>query len=348
MKNTIALAQGTHVALGPHGGDLDTPVAVDAFRRAVEDLPRLHGAVPDLLAADEHPDYASTRYAQSRSEPVRFVQHHHAHFASCLAEHGLDGPALGIVWDGSGWGPDGTVWGGEFLQGGRAAVTRFAHFRRFPLPGGEAAVRDPRRSALGLLYERKGLAAFEEPAVKRWFSEKERAVLARSLEKNVACVTTSSVGRLFDGVSALLGLAGRVSFEGQAAMGLEFAAEDDDGRYPFSLEGTPLVVDWGPLLDALLSDGQSGISVGRRAARFHNTLVEVMVQVARRAGEKRVALSGGCFQNVRLLAEAVRRLTAEKRQVLFHRAVPPNDGGLALGQAAVARADATPLGRRRF
>lgn len=339
MKNTIALAQGTHVALGAHGGDLDTPVAVDAFRRATEDLPRLYGGVPDLLAADAHPDYASTWYAQSRSEPVRFVQHHHAHFASCLAEHGLDGPALGVVWDGSGWGPDGTVWGGEFLKGGRAAVSRFAHFRRFPLPGGDAAARDPRRSALGLLYELKGGRAFDEPIVRGWFSDQERVLLARSLEKNVACVKTSSVGRLFDGVSALLGIVDRVSYEGQAAQGLEFSAQDDEGRYPVALrEGMPLVIDWGPLLDAILADGPSGISIGRRAARFHNTLAEVVVQVARRAGEKRVALSGGCFQNVRLLTAVVRRLEAEKVKVLFHRRVPPNDGGLSLGQAAVVRA----------
>lgn len=338
MKNTIALAQKESVVVGSHGGDLDTPTARDAFRRAVDDIPRLHGARVDVLAADSHPDYASTRYAQTRTEPVRYVQHHHAHFASCLAEHGADGPALGIVWDGSGWGPDGTVWGGEFLLGGCAAVRRFGCFRTFPLPGGEAAVRDPRRCALGLLYERGGDSAFDEPSVKGWFSEKERAVLARALERKVACVTTSSVGRLFDGLSALLGVGVRGSFEGQAAMALEFAAEDDPASYPFSLEGTPLRVDWGPLLGALLAEGGNGISVGRRAGRFHNTLIEIIVAMAKRAGEKRVALSGGCFQNRRLLAGAVRRLSAEGFEVLSHRRVPTNDGGLALGQAAVVRA----------
>lgn len=338
MKNAIALAQKESMVVGPHGGDLDTPTAVDAFFRAVEDIPRLSGARVEILAADCHPDYASTRFAQTRSEPVRYVQHHHAHFASCLAEHGLDGPALGIVWDGSGWGSDGTVWGGEFLLGGRAAVRRFAHFRTFPLPGGEAAVRDPRRCALGLLYELRGDSAFDDPSVKEWYSEKERMVLARTLKQNVACVKTSSVGRLFDGASALLGVGLRSSFEGQAAMALEFAAEDDTASYPFSIEGNPLRVDWGPLMTALLADGRNGISVGRRAGRFHNTLIEIMVALANRAGEKRVVLSGGCFQNRRLLTGAVRRLSKEGFEVLYHRHVPTNDGGLALGQAAVVRA----------
>ena len=338
MKNAIALAQKASVVVGPHGGDLDTPTAVDAFYRAVDDIPRLSGALVEILAADCHPDYASTRFAQTRSEPVRYVQHHHAHFASCLAEHGLDGPALGIVWDGSGWGSDGTVWGGEFLVGGRAAVRRFAHFRTFPLPGGEAAVRDPRRCALGLLHELRGDSAFDDPSVKEWYSDKERALLARTLKRNLACVNTSSVGRLFDGVSALLGVGLRSSFEGQAAMALEFAAVDDSASYPFSIEGNPLRVDWGPMLETLLTEGRSGIPVGRMAGRFHNTLIEMMADMAKRAGEKRVALSGGCFQNRRLLTGTVRRLSKEGFEVLYHRHVPTNDGGLALGQAAVVRA----------
>jgi hydrogenase maturation protein HypF len=338
MKNTLALAQNESVVVGPHGGDLDNPTALDAFHRTVDDLPRLFGARVEMLAADCHPDYASTRFAQARSEPVRYVQHHHAHFASCLAEHGVDGPALGVIWDGSGWGPDGTVWGGEFLLGGRAAVRRFAHFRTFPLPGGAAAVTDPRRCALGLLYEMWGDSVFDDALVKGWFSEKERAVFAGALKRNVACVKSSSVGRLFDGVSALLGVGVRRSFEGQAAMALEFAAQDDAASYPFSIEGNPLRVDWGPLMKTLLVDDRNGISVGRRAGRFHNTLIEIMVAMAKRAGEKRVALSGGCFQNRRLLTGAARRLSEEGFVVLSHRRVPTNDGGLALGQAVVVRA----------
>jgi hydrogenase maturation protein HypF len=338
MKNTIGFAQGRHVALGPHGGDLVTPLAVDVFRQTAEDLPRLYGVGPDIVAADFHPDYTSTRTAQSRTEPVRYVQHHHAHFAACLAEHGVEGPALGVVWDGSGWGTDGTVWGGEFLVGGRAKVERLAHLRVFPLPGGEAAVRDPRRSALGLLYEMKGPEAFAEDVVRKWFSPKERNVLTRALQKNVGCVKTSSVGRLFDGVSALLGLVTRGSFEGQAAMAVEFAAGDEPGSYPFSLRGDPLIVDWVPLVDALLGEVLDGVSASRIAGRFHNTLAEMIVAVAQRARQKRVALTGGCFQNVRLLRESVRRLSAAGHDVISHRLVPPNDGGLALGQAAVVRA----------
>jgi hydrogenase maturation protein HypF len=338
MKNTVALVQQEGAVLGPHGGDLDTPTAVDAFQRTVEDIPRLHGARPDVLAADAHPDYASTRYAQSRREAVRYVQHHHAHFAACLAEHELDGPALGIVWDGSGWGLDGTVWGGEFLVGGRKSVRRFAHLRTFPLPGGDAAARDPRRSALGLLYELRGAEAFEVEAVKAWFSDQERSLLARALTKGGAHARTSSAGRLFDGVSALLGVGTRSTYEGQAAMALEFASDKDSGSYPFSLHGESLVVDWGPLLAALVTDQRNGVSVGRIAGRFHNTLADIIAGVAERAGEKRVVLSGGCFQNARLLSGALRRLSSEGFDVLSHRHVPTNDGGLALGQAAVVRA----------
>lgn len=336
MKNTVALADGRRVVLGPHGGDLDTPQAVDAFHRAVEDLPRLHGVRPARWAADFHPDYASTRFARERSEPVLGVQHHHAHFAACLAEHSLDGPALGVVWDGSGWGEDGTVWGGEFLAGGRAAVRRFAHFRTFPLPGGESAVRDARRSALGLLFEMRGKDALENL---EWFSENERRVLFRSLERGIGCPRTSSAGRMFDAVSALLGVKTISAFEGQAAMALEHVAEEDGGVYPFALqEGPSLVVDWAPLLEALLEEKRGSVSVGRISARFHNTLVDVIAAVARRAGEKRVALSGGCFQNARLLSGAAKRLSVEGFEVLFHRKVPTNDGGLSLGQAAVVLA----------
>jgi hydrogenase maturation protein HypF len=335
MKNTIALAQRDSVALGPHGGDLDTPQAVDAFHRVVGDLPWLHGVRPALVAADFHPDYASTRLAKTRSEPVRLVQHHHAHFAACLAEWGVDGPALGIVWDGSGWGPDGTVWGGEFLVGGRAAVRRVAHFRTFDIPGGEAAVRDPRRSAVGLLYE-SGDRVLD--LVREWYGEREGALLIQALEKKLLCFRTSSVGRLFDAVSALVGVRDRPGFEGQAAMALEFAADEGNGRYPFLIHGDPWVVDWGPLLEALLVDRAAGVAQGRMAARFHQTLIDVIAAVAERAGEKRVVLSGGCFQNRRLLVGTLRRLSAEGFEVLFHRRVPTNDGGLALGQAAVVRA----------
>lgn len=335
MKNTIAVVQRDRVAMGPHGGDLDTPQAVDAYHRVVHDLPWLHGVRPAVLVADFHPDYASTRLAKTRSEPLRFVQHHHAHFAACLAEWGVDGPALGIVWDGSGWGPDGTVWGGEFLVGGRADVRRFGHFRPFDVPGGEAAVRDPRRSAVGLLYE-SGDRVLD--LAREWFGEKEAALFVQALEKKLLCFRTSSVGRLFDAVSALIGVRDRAGFEGQAAMALEFAADDGVEAYPFQLSGDPLVVDWGPLLSGVLADREAGVAQGRMAGRFHQTLIDVIAAVARRAGEKRVVLSGGCFQNRRLLVGASRRLSADGFEVLYHRRVPTNDGGLALGQAAVVRA----------
>ncbi len=350
QKSTIALSVNRQVFISQHIGDLETPEALAAFERVIADFLRLYEAAPVAIAHDLHPDYLSTRWAKQMEEdrPSVFrlpssvlipVQHHHAHLAACLAENGVSGPALGVTWDGTGYGLDGTVWGGEFLLGEATAFTRVAHLRPFRLPGGEAAIKEPRRVALALLWELYGEAALErnDLAAVRSFRLAERRLLAQMLSRGVNSPVTTSVGRLFDGVAALMGLHQQVSFEGQAAMALEFAADPTVHQaYPMPLAGA--VLDWRPLVEAVLQDLRQGVSPGVIAARFHNALVEAILAVATIVGERRVALTGGCFQNRLLTERAAQRLSRAGFDVLLHRQVPPNDGGISLGQVAVAAA----------
>jgi hydrogenase maturation protein HypF len=346
LKSTVALSVGQEVFLSQHLGDLETPEARDAFDRACADLPRLYAVDSPLIACDTHPDYHSTRRAASLGSRVEAVQHHHAHVAACVAENGADLPVLGVSWDGTGHGPDGTVWGGEWLLVEPGGYQRVAHLATFRLPGGEAAVREPRRSALGLLFEAWGKSALDRTDLEPvgCFSSTERRLMVTALDRGVNAPRTSSAGRLFDAVAALVGLRQVTAFEGQAAMELEFAlARDADQAppYPFAMlepedAGGALVVGWEPLIATLLDDLKATAHVSFLSARFHNTLVEMIVAVARRMGQPRVALSGGCFQNRYLTERAVRRLQEEGFEPLRHRRVPPNDGGVALGQVVVA------------
>ncbi len=350
LKNTVALALGRQVFVSQHIGDLETPEAEAAFERVIADFLAIYGARPVAIAHDLHPDYASTRWAceaGARWADARRVgvQHHHAHLASCLAEHGADGPALGIVWDGTGYGLDGVIWGGEFLHGDAAGFTRVAHLAPFRLPGGEAAVREPRRTALALLWEHLGDAALERDdlAPVASFGPRERAVLGRMLARGLHAPVTTSAGRLFDGLAALLGLHPRVTYEGQAAIALEHAADPGDhGAYPMAwvpgAAGGPGTLDWRPLVAAVLADLARGVARGIMAARVHGAMIQGMTEVAHATDVTRVVLSGGCFQNRRLLEGAARALAGAGHEVLVHRQVPPNDGGVSLGQAAVAAA----------
>jgi len=355
LKNTIALAVGDQAFISQHIGDLETGPALDAFHQAIGCLERLYERRPKAVACDLHPDYLSTRYAAELGIPVVPVQHHYAHILACMAENEIDPPALGVSWDGTGFGPDGTVWGGEFLQVTEDGCARVGHLRTFPLPGGDTAVKEPRRTALGLLYELLGDEVFEREDL--WplqaFSSEERAVLRTMLRRRVNSPRTSSVGRLFDAVSSIIDLRQISRFEGQAAMELEFAlsAPQTAESYPFELRehveaGNPgaFVVDWGQLIGKILKTIISGASCGVRgvnlraqvAARFHNALVDVICSAAQRIGEERVVLSGGCFQNAYLAGHAVPRLESGGFRPYWHQRVPPNDGGLALGQLAAA------------
>lgn len=345
LKTTVALTHAGGAVLSQHIGDLETAEARDAHASAVADIGRLYGVRPRLVVRDLHPDYATSRAAEALGLPTLAVQHHLAHVAACMAEHALAPPVLGVAWDGAGFGPDGTVWGGEFLLVGEAGWRRVAHLRRFRLPGGDAAAREPRRAALGLLYEAFGEAALAmtDLAPVAAFTPAERDVLGVMLARGINAPLASSMGRLFDAFAALCGLRQRASYEGQAAAELEWAAEGfTSGRgYDFPLRdpsgaGEAIVLDWRPALDAALADLRGGASPGAVSEALHNGLAKAIVAVAGRTGERRVALTGGCFQNARLLEAAVDALRAAGYEPIWPRRVPPNDGGLALGQAAWA------------
>jgi hydrogenase maturation protein HypF len=347
LKNTIALSVGRQIFVSQHIGDLESAEAFSTFRRVINNFEQMRGIHPEAVACDDHPDYHSTRFAARLGIPVISIQHHVAHVASCMAENGIGlEPVLGIAWDGTGYGTDGTVWGGEFLRVERGAWQRVAHFRTFPLPGAEAAVKQPRRTALGVLYALLGPDAFcaKPLAPLAEFSAGDLQVLRTMLERGINCPLTSSVGRLFDAVAALLGFRQQTRYEGQAAMDVEFAADgvETEDVYPFGLlsgerDGTrPWVIDWHPMMQALLHDISSGADTGLIAAKFHNTLVEIMLTVAQRVGEERVVLTGGCFQNRYLCERSVTRLGNEGFRCYWHQRIPPNDGGIALGQAAMA------------
>jgi len=351
LKNTVALSVGAEVFLSQHLGDLSTAEAHAAFHKSAADLPHLYGATPESVVCDLHPEYLSTKYAESLSTQVLRVQHHWAHVLACLAENGLEPPVLGVAWDGTGYGTDGTIWGGEFLasNGSLHSFDRVAHLRRFRLPGGDAAIKQPCRSAVGLLFEIRGRHLVDEVDLPplREFPAAHFPPLLAMLEKGVNAPLTSSAGRLFDAVASLVGLPQRVSFEGQAAMELEFAIDPHaDGVYPFTFRrGTlPHVLDWQPMIEQILSELRQGVPREVIAAKFHRTLATMVVAVAKERSAKKVLLTGGCFQNRALLECCVQRLRAEGFQPFWHRHVPPNDGSIALGQiiAAASHRSAIP------
>jgi hydrogenase maturation protein HypF len=340
LKNTVALSLGSAVVMTPHIGDLDTALSVDVHRQAIDDLVRFFDVTPQAVACDLHPDYASTSHAEYLAAtwgvPLIPVQHHHAHVAACVAEHGLEGPVLGLSWDGTGYGTDGTVWGGEALRCEGDQFARVAHLRTFSLPGGDRAAREPRRSALGLLYEILGPSAAD--VASPWFTAEELRLLLAALKRPKLFPRTSSLGRLFDAVAALCGLPPQVTFEGQAAMALEFAADASvNDAYPLPLQTQDSTfLDWEPLVRAILTDRISQVPVAVISAKFHNALADAAVAAARMADCSQVVLTGGCFQNTLLANRVHQRLVETGFQVYHHQEVPPGDGGLALGQLLVA------------
>ncbi len=295
--------------------------------------------------ADLHPDYLSTQYAHQTGLPLVQVQHHFAHVLSCMAENDLQPPVFGISWDGTGYGLDGTVWGGEFVLVTENDIKRVGHFRTFRLPGGEVAVREPRRVALGLLYEIFGDALFSESRLHplQAFSSGELAGLKTMLQRGLNAPRTSSVGRLFDAVASIAGLRQQLRFEGQAAMELEFATTDAETQslYPFDIvpppaPDTPFLVDWEPMIRQIIVNTADSLPLPEIASRFHSTLAAIIVAAAKTAGLPRVALSGGCFQNKCLTERTVHQLSSAGFQPYWHQRVPPNDGGIALGQIVAA------------
>lgn len=345
LKNAVALSVGRDVFLGQHIGDLETEEASRAFERSLADLPDLYDARPRVVACDLHPGYVSTMHARNLGLRVVPVQHHLAHVFACAAENAIAPPYLGIAWDGTGHGDDGTIWGGEFFVVRNDCHERFASFETFPLPGGEAAIREPRRSALGALFASFGDDAFgmgDLPPL-REFSKAELRVLSTMLRGGVNAPVTSSAGRLFDAVAAIAGLKQMARFEGQAAMRVEFEAATSREARPYVIDlrsnggggpGARFLLDWKSMLSAIVADVRAGESVSAIAAGFHKALVGGIAAVAVAAGLPRVLLTGGCFQNRLLLESAVTVLREQGFTPSWHQRVPPNDGGIALGQIA--------------
>jgi hydrogenase maturation protein HypF len=345
LKNTFALAQGDTVVISHHIGDLENAETLRSFTTGIEHLGRLFGIEPAVVAHDLHPEYLSTKYALDRAGSDRDgvdlvgVQHHHAHIASCLADTGADGPVIGVAFDGTGYGLDGTIWGGEFLVADLAGFQRAGHLAPVPMPGGAAAIRQPWRMAAAYLPGPEGAGL----GVAGRHAEQWGAV--RSMAANgVNSPLTSSAGRLFDAVSALLGVRDTVNYEGQAAVELEQLADPaEPGAYQATItDGAPFTVAGADLVRAAAADLDAGVGRAVIAARFHHgvaRLIEDGCQLVRaRTGLATVALSGGVFQNVLLLDETVARLEGRGFRVLTHGQVPCNDGGISLGQAVIAAA----------
>ena len=352
LKNTVALLRKDRIVLSQHLGDLTSLEADRAFRQAVEDLQQLLRVAPKAIACDLHPDYRSTTFARelaaTLSVPLIPVQHHYAHVASCMAEHMLDGEVLGIAWDGAGYGEAGQIWGGEFLITSYRQFTRLASLKPYRLLGGEAAMKESSRSAAALLWELMG-ESMPEHRLPSWrVSHSQCEKFASVLRSGIASPWTTSMGRLFDAVASLAGLCSHASFEGQAAMAVQFAAEQGmetcggiKEGYPMELvpcenRGAKWMLDWRPMMSTMLNDIRRGSRPELVAARFHVGLADGVVRVAQVAGLPRIVLTGGCFQNRLLLSLVRHRLEAEGFTVYSHRLVPPNDGGLSLGQTVIA------------
>jgi hydrogenase maturation protein HypF len=337
LKNAVAVSNGDQIFVSQHIGDLETGPAYGAFKNVIADLESLLDVHPGTVANDLHPGYLSTGRARTTDRKHVPVQHHYAHVLSCMAENEVGPPALGIAWDGTGYGTDGTIWGGEFLRVTENGFDRVAHFHTFPLPGGDAAIREPRRSAIGLLYSIFGANAFEFRHLDtlKAFTTAELNIIDGMLSRGINSPLTSSAGRIFDAVASLIGLRQKIGFEGQAAMQLEFIADHGVAdRYAFSVEQTndTAVIDPAEMVRTILREREEHVPDSTIAARFHNTMAEIMVSIAKLAGEEKIALSGGCFQN-KLLAElAITRLRSEGFKVYWHQRIPTNDGGIALGQ----------------
>jgi len=345
LKNTFCLTKDRYAILSQHIGDLENLETMEFFRETLEHLRRFFRVSPVAVAHDLHPNYLSTRFALRESGlPPIGIQHHHAHIASCMADNGIDGRVIGVALDGTGYGTDGRIWGGEFLVCDFHGFERRGHLRYVPLAGGDSAVRQPWRSALAYLREAFGEHASSLPLpLFRDVPPKQIRVVDAMIARGIQTTGTSSCGRLFDAVSSLLGIRHETTYEGQAAIELEMAAVsvNASAAYPFTIEdGDPFQVDLRATIEAIVREVTAGVSTGEISARFHLTMARVIAgscdRVRASHGLTRVCLSGGTFQNLRLLSQAATLLREAGFEVFTHHRVPTNDGGLALGQAAIA------------
>jgi hydrogenase maturation protein HypF len=346
LKNTVCITRGNQAFLSQHIGDLENLATYEFFQKSVFHMRRILAVQPELIACDLHPDYLSTRWAEEQGAILTVrVQHHHAHIMSCMAEHQLEGTVIGLACDGTGYGPDGTVWGGEVLVADEQGYDRAAQLACVPMPGSAAAIKEPWRMAVSYLHDAFGTGMWDQDLpVLREIGEAKAGFIVEMIAKQVNSPLTSSMGRLFDGVAAIAGLRGRVTYEGQAAMELEMAAADDaDSAYEFAWQdGEPLRILPAPIIRGVVADLRDRIPLPVISAKFHNSLVRMLSDLCTllrsRRGLNRVVLSGGVFQNARLLGGLVPALASRGFEVFSHRRVPTNDGGIALGQAVIAAA----------
>jgi hydrogenase maturation protein HypF len=339
LKNTISITGSDQVFISQHIGDLATRESLATFEKVISDFQCLYQIQPETVAADLHPDYLSSKYARGLQLPVIGIQHHQAHIAACRVENQVTGRALGVSWDGTGFGPDHTVWGGEFFMTDDDSYRRVARLQQFMLPGGEEAVKEPRRAAAGVLYEILGDELFSNHLfISKHFNPREQTLLIRMLEKRLNSPVTSSAGRLFDAVASLLNLRQKNAYEGQAAMMLEFLADrQESSRYEIQLtEHDTVVIEWEPMIRQILNDIEEGRDPAKIAMRFHNALCEGIVRAAVYFNTEKVLLSGGCFQNIILLEKTVKQLQKKGFRPYWHQRIPPNDGGISVGQIVLA------------
>lgn len=343
LKNTVCLTRGDRAFLSQHVGDLKNIEVYDSFKQTIKHLQTILEVRPERVAHDLHPDYYSTRYALEESGlPTVAVQHHHAHMASCLAEHGVEGPAIGVIFDGIGYGTDGHLWGGEFLVGDLRSCERVGHFRYQPMPGGDLATREPWRMALSYLQAAYAELPVDSPAFNN-ITPADLGLVAQAVSRGINAPMSSSCGRLFDAVAAMLGLRQRASYEGQAALELEMSADPHANQLlPYELlnEGGQIIFDPLLMVRDIFEQQKQGADPATLAGRFHASLaamtLDVCEELRSRTALQRIVLSGGVFQNCLLTEMTLARLEDSGFEVLMHSLVPPNDGGLALGQAVVA------------
>ena len=345
LKNTVCLTKKNRAFLSQHVGDLENLETYDFFSLTITHLRRILDISPEVMVHDLHPDYLSSRFAEDQNEfPSLAVQHHHAHIVSCLAEHGVQEPVIGLALDGTGLGLDGAIWGGEVLLCDFTSFSRRGHLSYVPMPGGDAAAKSPWRMGLVYLYDAFGEALFDLPIpFVRELDFKTASLILQMARKGVNSPSTSSCGRLFDAVSALIGIRKEMAYEGQAAIELEMCRNPDEkGAYPFDIcfRNGQRILETGPIIQGVVADLQNGKAQGVISSRFHNTLINMFHQICAiirtESHMEKVALSGGAFQNKTLLSGVTRILTADGFDVISQEKVPANDGGLSLGQAVIA------------
>ena len=344
LKNTFCLTKGRYAILSQHIGDLANYETLFFFEETLKNLKKLFRVEPKIVAYDLHPEYLSTKFAlQQSGVKLVGVQHHHAHIAACMAENHLREKVIGIAFDGTGYGTDGQIWGGEFLVADFGGFERRGHFRYLPLPGGDSAIREPYRMAVSYLYDTFG-PEFRDLGIEllERISGKRIEIIVKMIERRINTVLTSSCGRLFDAVSSLIGVMDEINYEAQAAIELEMVANSAvDELYPYEILNTDLlVIDCRTMIKGIIDDLRGKVGKGVISAKFHNALASMILDMCKKIGASvkinKVCLSGGCFQNIYLLDKTLNGLRRNGFEVFIHEKVPPNDGGISLGQAIIA------------